>query len=187
MHGHALALFVLLFFSGLLRGLEDGRRMLVSLVRARRAAGAGPPQGGTPDPSTASLPRLNAIELSLIANLSLEMAQENEALARNMTQRPETRARAAEAAAAWRERARRFQSEAQRLGSHPILPGDPSTAHAAAYAGPERRRQMRRRQTRAAGTAAAVMGLGPWDRRAGGDRRDRERRGEPAPSRSSAG
>ena len=159
----------------------------MSFLRARRGGGDRPPSGARPDPSGASLPRLNAIELSLIADLNLEMANDNEALAQDVTQRPETRAHATEAAAAWRERARRFRSEAQRLSAHPILPRDPWTAPDPSYTGPERRRQMRRRQTRRAGFAAAAKRLGPFDRRAGADRRGRDRRRpESAPSRSAA-
>jgi hypothetical protein len=187
MHGHALAICVLLSFSGLLRGLQDRGRTLVYQTRARRVARDAPPSGSSPDSRAGSVPRLNAIELSLIADLNLEMAQDHEALAQDMTQRPETRLQAAETAAAWRERARRFRGEARRLGAHPINPGDPWTSLAPTYTGPERRRQMRRRQTRRARAVVAAMRFGPFDRRAGADRRRRDRRGsEPAPSRPAA-
>jgi hypothetical protein len=184
MHGHAVAVCVLLSFSGLLRVLQDRGRTLVYRARARRGVRDRPPSGASPDSRAGSLPRLNAIELSLIADLNLEMAQDHEALAQDMTQRPETRTHAAETAAAWRERARRFRGEARRLGAHPINPGDPRTLPAPTYTGPERRRQMRRRQTRRAGAVVAAMRFGRFDRRAGADRRRRDRRGsEPAPSR----
>ena len=132
----------------------------------------------------ASLP-LNAIELSLLADLNLEMAQDNEALAQDETQRPETRHRASELATAWRARARHFRLQAQRQSAQPMLPGlEPSPASAHAYTGPERRRQMRRRETRRETAVAVAMRLGPFDRRAGAERRGRDRRRpEPQPSR----
>ena len=56
---------------------------------------------------------LNSIELGLIAELNLEMARANEAVAEDATELPETRRVASEAANAWRERARLFQLQAR--------------------------------------------------------------------------
>ena len=68
--------------------------------------------------------RLNAIELALIAEHSLEMARANEAVADDPTKRLETRRRASEVAAAWRHRAEVLQTQALRQSAHPIVPGE---------------------------------------------------------------
>jgi hypothetical protein len=116
---------------------------------------------------------LNSIELGLIAELNLEMARANDAVAEDVTERPETRRVASEAANAWRERARLFQLQAQRQNAHPIGPGSrPVHSPTLAHTGAERRRQMRRMRTRR--TARRVLDL--RDRRMGPDRRQRDRR-----------
>jgi hypothetical protein len=173
MGSHAVAVFALLVFSGLLRPLEPRARTL------RRRAAVEPRRDALPDPAAASPMSLTSIELGLIAELNFEMAQANEAVAQDLTQRPETRRVASEAARTWRERARLFQLQAQRQSAHPNVP-DPRPAHppGLAYTGPERRRQMRRMRTRRADGPV----LDARDRRIGPDRRDRDRRRpEPAP------
>ena len=134
-----MAWFVLLAFSGLLRPLQRGARFR-------------PPPRARPDEPVAPPMRLNAIELGLIAELSLEQARANEELANDVSQRSEARRRASQSAMAWRERAHWFQSQARRQGHRPMAP-DPWPLHSS-YAGRERRRQMRRSQTRRAGEAA---------------------------------
>jgi hypothetical protein len=123
---------------------------------------------------------LNAIELALIAGHSLEMARANQAVADDPTTRLEARRKAAEAAAAWRQRAELFQMEARRQSASPILPGVPPVrANETAY-GSERRKQMRRGHTRR--TDSSWAGDGRGDRRARPERRRRERRRpEPVP------
>ena len=173
MDSRAVAVFALLVFSGLLGPLAPSVRTL------RRRGAVEPRRDELPDPAGASPMSLNSIELGLIAELNLEMAQANEAVAQDITQRPETRRAASEAAYTWRERARLFHLQAQRQSAHPIVPG-PRPVHPAglAYGGPERRRQMRRMQARRTGGPV----LDVRDRRIGSDRRQRDRRGpEPAP------
>jgi len=167
MDSHAVAVFALLVFSGLLRPLEPRACML------RRRAAVELRPDALPDPAGASPMSLNSIELGLIAELNLEMAQANEAVAQDVTQRPETRRVASEAANTWRERARLFHLQAHRQSAHPIVPGTRSVHPAGlAYTGPERRRQMRRTQTRRTGGPV----LDARDRRIGSDRRRRDRR-----------
>ena len=170
MDGHELAVFVLLVFSGLLGSLEWRPRALMYQARRPRRDGE-PSPGGTPDQAVASPVSLNPIELALIAELSLEMARDSEAVANDATKRLETRRSASTDAIAWRERARLFQLEADRLSGHPIVPG---VRPIRAYAGPERRRRMRRTHTRRADPASA--GHGRDNRRAVPERRQRDRR-----------
>ena len=118
---------------------------------------------------------LNAIELALIAGHSLEMARANQAVADDATTRLETRRKAAEVAAAWRQRAELFKIEARRQSASPIVPGvPPIRANGTAYSGSERRKQMRRRHTRR--TDSSWTGEGRGDQRARRERRRRERR-----------
>jgi hypothetical protein len=125
----------------------------------------------------ASPVRLNAVELGLVSELSLEMAQAEEAVANDPAQRPETRMVASELATAWRARAARFQLEAQRLGANPLIPGEPLVyATSPVYTGPERRKQTRRTRTRRTGPTPACDGLVGGDRRIRPDRRQRDRR-----------
>jgi hypothetical protein len=114
---------------------------------------------------------LNAIELALIAEHSLEMARANQAVADDGATRLETRREAARVAAAWRQRAELFQIEARRRSAYPI---HPCVQPIRPYAGPERRRRMRRTHTRR--TDPAYAGNDRGDRRAGPERRWRERR-----------
>jgi hypothetical protein len=155
-----MAWFALVAFSGLLRPLQRSARLQ-------------PPRRARPDETIAPTMRLNAIELGLIAELSLEQARANEELANDAGQRPETQRRASESAMAWRERAQWFQVQARRQGQHPMTP-DPWPIQSS-YAGAERRRQMRRSQTRRAGREAADR-VEQGNRRAGRDRRLAERR-----------
>ncbi|HUJ34699.1 MAG TPA: hypothetical protein VLW51_05775 [Solirubrobacteraceae bacterium] len=118
---------------------------------------------------------LNAIELALIAEHSLEMARANEAVANDAATGLETRRRASEVAAAWRRRAESFKLQAQRRCAHPIVPGEQPLSHVRAYAGPERRQRMRRTQTRRTDPAWAAADE-DRDRRAGPERRRHDRR-----------
>jgi hypothetical protein len=120
---------------------------------------------------------LNAIELALIAEHSLEMARANQAVADDAAVQLETRLEAARLAAGWRQRAELFQIEARRRSAYPIVP---CVQPIRPYAGPERRTRMRRTQTRRTDPASAGQDRG--DRRAGPERRWRERRcAEPVP------
>ena len=120
---------------------------------------------------------LNAIELALIAEHSLEMARANQAVADDATTRLKTRREAAQVAAGWRKRAELFQTEARRRSASPIVPG---VHPIRPYPGPERRTRMRRTHTRRTDEAPAGDGLG--ERRDAPERRRRDRRGlEPVP------
>lgn len=194
MHGHAIAhvivpaavrpfdispgpwlvLFGLLLFSGLLRPLERGFCALrYSLARHMQS---GPPPSAGRDHAEPSTLSLNAIELALIAEFSLEQACAHEEVAADGNQRPETRRAASTAAAAWRERARVLQLEASRRGGQPMVPGEQSRRAAGpTYTGPERRRRKRRTRTRRSGRVVLADGA-DRERRIGGDRRSRDRR-----------
>lgn len=174
MHSHALVACVLLALSGLLEPLECRVRALV--CRARWAPVAvEPPSDASPDQASAISMSLNAIELALIAEHSLEMARGNQAVADDATTPPETRQNAADVAAAWRQRAELFLMEARRQSASPIVPAvRPIHASGSAYGGPERRRQMRR--TRPRRTDQGATGDGRGDRRARPERRRRDRR-----------
>lgn len=155
--------FALVTFCGLLRPLD--RRGWLEPPRRAREKDAAPP---SPTPTV----RLNEIELGLLAQLSLEQARAHEELVGDPSLRPETRRRAALTAAAWRDRARAFQLHARRRGAAPILSYD-TPSHA--YTGPERRRQMRRRESRR--TDAQGSGdIARADRRSGHERRQGDRR-----------
>lgn len=176
MHGHALATFAFLMFCGLLRPLQWRAHGLMRPARWAPTAAEAPPDA-SPDPASALPMRLNAIELALIAEHSLEMARANEAVADDPTKRLETRRSASEVAAAWRHRADVLQTQALRQTAHPIVPGEgPVRALGRAYTGPERRQGMRRRQMRRTDPASVATGRGRGDRRAGTERRRRERR-----------
>jgi hypothetical protein len=180
MHSHALVAGVLLALSGLLEPLEC--RVRAFICRARWApAAVEPPSDALHDQASAIPMSLNAIELALIAEHSLEMARGSQAVADDATTPPETRRNAADVAAAWRHRAELFQMEARRRSAYPIVPGvQPIRANGSAYGGPERRRRMRR--TRPRRTDLAATGDGRGDRRARPERRRRERRcAEPVP------
>jgi hypothetical protein len=128
---------------------------------------------GSPAVTTISL---NSIELALIAELNLEMALAQDAVAQDAIQRLETREIASEAAARWRGRARWLQLQAQRQSADSIVPDEPMIhAPAAAYSGPERRRQMRRQRARRTETPVGSA-PGRGDQRISYDRRKRERR-----------
>jgi len=182
MNGHALAqriisdgggpgivCFALLVFSGLLRPLAQAASEL-----AERRRPAKPPPNVSPDRAVPSPIALNAIELALIAELSLERAREQDAVANDPRERLATRQAASEAASAWRERARILQLESRRRTAQPIVPGFPPLKMT--YTGPERRTNMRRRQTRRGRPEASSHGSGSSDRRTGPERRQRDRR-----------
>jgi hypothetical protein len=152
-----MACFALLAFCGLLRPLQ--RRGRVRL----------PPRGTRPKNAPNPTVKLNAIELGLLAELSLEQARAHEELVDDPTVRPETRRKAAAVATAWRERAQVFQAHARRQSAAPIIPGDP------AYTGPERRNTMRRCETRRTGPGTSAR-RPSGDRRSLPDRRQDERR-----------
>lgn len=176
MDGHALATLALLVFSGLLESLEWRAHALMSQAR-RPHRDVERPTEDSPDQAMASPVRLNPIELALIAELSLEMARDNEVVANDATKRPEARRSALEDASAWRERARLFQSQAQRLSARPIVPGERSRRVSDwDYYGPERRRRIRRGQSRRTDPVAASAEVGRGERRRSADRRGRDRR-----------
>jgi hypothetical protein len=174
MHGHELVAVVLLALSGPLRPLEWRARSFV--CRARWAAAAvEPPPVASPDRAPATPLSLNAIELALIAEHSLEMARANQAVADDATTRLEARRKSAEVAAAWRQRAELFQIEARRRSADPIVPGvQPIRAGGPDHVGSERRRHMRRKRTRRTDPSWTAGGRG--DRRARPERRGRDRR-----------
>ena len=179
MHGHALVALVLLALSGLLRPLGWRVRAFVGRARWAPAAVESPPVA-SPDQASATGTSLNAIELALVAEHSLEMARANQAVADDATTAPEARRKAAEVAAAWRQRAELFLTEARRRSADPIVPGvQPIRANGSAYTGSERRKRMRRAHPRRTDPVSAGDG---HDRRAGRERRRRERRcPQPAP------
>lgn len=176
---------VLLIFCGVLRPLESRARALVGGPRtAERASTEAPienppergrpgPSGTVPGPPESSPLTLNAVELALIAELSLEMARANDAVADDATERFDTRRSASEAASAWRQRARMLQSHARRQSSTPMGPHGRQFS-ASTYTGPERRRHMRRMHTRRTDSASAQ--LGRYDRRIEAERRGGDRR-----------
>ena len=146
MHGHGLTQTILLGGDG--AGLVVCFAMLAvcGLVRPFEwSVRVKLPRRARPQNAPATTLNLNAIELGLLAELSLEQARAHEELLGDPTQRPEARRAAAATAAAWRERARGFQSQARLEAAAPVVPDEhPSRA----YTGPERRRQTRRRQSR---------------------------------------
>jgi hypothetical protein len=182
MHGHALAALVVVMFCGLLRPL--GWRVR-ALVRAAGPASSDtkPPPDVMPDRGQPLPMRLNAIELALIAEHSREMARANEAVADDTSKRLETRRRASDVAAAWRQRAQLFQMQAQRESARPIVPGEQTVcAFGRKYTGPERRERGRRTQTRRTDGSSVGTRHARGDRRARPERRGRDRRRpQPAP------
>jgi hypothetical protein len=133
---------------------------------------AGPPHR-SPGPCVSGL-QLSAIELGLLANFNLEMAEAYDQVAQDPKHRPESRQTARESAADHRERAHRFQSEAQEWSAYPTLPTNPPQQEPTPpYAGPERREHERRGSERRASRSDA---LSPDDRRANRDRRQGDRR-----------
>ena len=192
MLGHALAHTILLgaagswavccallIFSGLLGPFERKARGLAGIQRAVGSSDEPPPKAGR-EPSAredrpeASAMSLNAIELALIAELNLERARDHDAVANDAARLPEVKRAAATAATAWRERARVFQLEAGRRSGHSMAPGESAPVMDFTYTGPERRQQMRRRQTRRYEAEAASEHR--RDRRAGPERRRGDRR-----------
>ena len=173
--GSLAAYGALLIFSGLLGPLEPKARALGSIRRAGRS-------GNRPQPSARGdrledvAMSLNPIELALIAELNLERARDHDAVANDAAQPLEVRRGAAAAATAWRERARRFQLEAGRQSGHPMVPGQSAPVRDLTYTGPERRRQMRRRETRRGDGEAASERAVLHDRRAEPERRRGDRR-----------
>jgi hypothetical protein len=172
--------WALLIFCGLLGPVEPKGRAQRELRGAVRSSDESPPKPrgdrsageDRPEPSAISL---NAIELALIAELNLERARDHDAVANDAARLPEVRQAAAAAATAWRERARLFELEAGRRSAHPMAPGESGPVIDFTYAGPERRRQMRRRQTRR-GDWEASGRRDRRDRRAGPERRRGDRR-----------
>jgi hypothetical protein len=181
-HGYVLAVSVLLVFSGLLRPLQSRAWALPWQPDPRPASRELPPEV-SPDRALALPIRLNAIELALLAELSLEQARAHEAVANDPRKRHETRVAASEAARAWRERAGLFQSQAGYRSGHPMGPGHhPLLAPASSYTGAERRKQMRRQQTRRVGHGPPSPAIDRRDRRVGAERRRSDRRRpRPAP------
>jgi hypothetical protein len=180
MHGHALTLFALLLFSGL---LWPGARSVSALWD--RGSDRVPRESSPSDASEQAILSslsLNAIELALISELSLEQARAYDEVAEDPTHLPETRRAASATAAAWRERARMLQLAARRRSAYPMLPqAGPLHVSRWTYTGPERRRRMRRTATRRSRPVTAVDGVGGGERRVGRDRREADRR-YPEPS-----
>jgi hypothetical protein len=173
--GTLAACVALLVFSGLLRPFEPSARALGKRRRTARRSHEAPPKA-TGDRSADLAMSLNAIELALLAELSLEQASAHDGVANHADQRPEIQLAAAEAATAWRERARQFQLEARRRSGHPIIPGRPAQVTSSTYTGPERRRQMRRRHARRGGPEAELEAQDRRNRRTVPERRRRDRR-----------
>jgi hypothetical protein len=151
-----MAWFVLLAFCGLLRPPQRTARVEAQ-KRALREDAAAPTV------------KLHAIELSLLAELSLEQARAHEEVAKDEAARPDTRRKSEATAMDWRERARVFQACARRQAAAPFVPA------AQAYAGPERRRTRRRRDMRRVVPRASVSREAD-DRRTVIDRRLADRR-----------
>ncbi len=173
--GTWLACLPLLVFCGLLRPMVRCARLF---EESRRAAGWSrePRRSEDRDRPGESEVRLTPIELALVAELNLEQARAHDEVANDPDRTPETRLAAARAASEWRTRASLFQQQAQRQSAEPIAPLHPAS-HARSgvrYAGPERRRHTRRRQS--ARVMAASGELERRDRRDAGDRRRGDRR-----------
>jgi hypothetical protein len=169
--GPIMACFALLIFSGLLRPFARGA--------PRPAPGprpAAPLHSSSPDARVALPIALNAVELALLAELSLERAREQDALADDPRQGFETRRAASAAATAWRERARILQREARGRSGQPMLPGFPALGMDSPYTGPERRRHIRRGQPRRVHPEASSDDPGSHERRTRPDRRRCDRR-----------
>lgn len=174
MHSHALVACVLLALSGLLEPLECRVRAFVCRARWEPAAVEAPSDALREEGSAIPM-SLNAIELALIAEHSLEMARANQAIADDVRTPPETRRNAADVAAAWRQRAELFMVQARRQSAYRIVPAvRPIRASGTVYTGPDRRRQMRR--TRPRRTDLSATGDGRGDRRARPERRRLDRR-----------
>ena len=115
-------------------------------------------------------------QLALLAELSLERAREQDALADDPRQGFETRRAASAAATAWRERAGILQREARGRSGQPMAPGFPALGMDSPYTGPERRRHIRRGQPRRAHDGASSGDPGSHERRTRPERRRRDRR-----------
>jgi hypothetical protein len=173
--------WALLIFSGLLGPLEPKARAQRELRDAVRSSDEPPPKPrgdrsareNRPEPSAM---RLNAIELALIAELNLERARDHDAVANDAARLPEVRQAAAAAATAWRDRARLFELEAGRRSAHPMAPGESAPVMDFTYTGPERRRQMRRRETRRGDGEPVAERPDLGDRRTAPERRRHDRR-----------
>ena len=171
----------LLIFSGLLGPLKPKAGALREIRRAVRSSDEPPPKARedrsvSEDRPEASAMTLNAIELALIAELNLERARDHDAVANDAARLPQVRQAAAAAATAWRDRARLFELEAGRRSAHSMAPGESAAVIDFTYAGPERRRQMRRRGPRRGDAEAAAAAADRRDRRAGPERRRGDRR-----------
>lgn len=174
----------LLIFSGLLGPLEPKARAHRKFRRTVRPSGEPASKGRADRPAEEDRPEvtagsLNAIELALIVELNLERARDHDAVANDTARLPEVRKAAAAAATAWRERARMFELEAGRRSEHPVISGDSAPMMDFTYTGPERRRHLRRRETRR-GDGQPVSErrdrLDRFDRRTGPERRGEDRR-----------
>lgn len=174
--GGSLAVYgALLIFSGLLGPLEPKARRPGEFRRPVRSGHGPPPKSRKEQPEALPI-SLNAIELALIAELNLERARDHDAVANDAARLPEVRQAAAAAATAWRERARLFKLEAGRRSAHWMAPGESGPVFDFTYTGPERRRQMRRLQTRRGDAEAVAGGPEARDRRTAPERRRNDRR-----------
>jgi hypothetical protein len=136
---------------------------------------AADPPAASPGASMGGI-HLTSLELALVAQFNLEMAEAYDEVAEDPQVSLDTRRRARAAAYHRRDRARLLQAEAQRLRAYPTSVGGHSTEKQPPYAGPERRERERRMRDRRASGSLRTPALAHADRRSVADRRQRERR-----------
>jgi hypothetical protein len=146
--------------------------------RPRSCRSAADPPDARSGTSSAPI-HLSSIELALIAQFNLEMAESYDEVADDPELSVETRQRARESASWRRGRARLFHSEARRLGANPTsVTGQSTEDQPPPYAGPERRKRERRIRERRSSPQLKTAGLGHPDRRTDRDRREQDRRSQ---------
>lgn len=118
--------------------------------------GADPPRPSSP---TISSVHPSSIELALLANFNLEMADSYDEVAEDPKLRRETRRNASESASCYRARAELLQLEAQRLTAYPpFLAEQPAEPRQTRYTGPERRKRERRSRDRRGSQSSLRVG-----------------------------
>jgi hypothetical protein len=120
---------------------------------------------------------LSAVELAVVAELSLEIARAHDEVANDASRHVEKRRAARAEATALRERAESFHLEARRLSAQPMLYAPSMQKLAPPRTAPERRAQERRTGSRRRDGKCTVGVLGGLEQRTVPDRRKRERRG----------